>query len=73
MARTSPKLSRSFHCGIPTIILSGELANAELPWLPGVPVLPLSKPAEPELLLRSVRLFVQFQRETRLPSARLTA
>lgn len=48
------------HC-IPTILLSGELANAEMPWMPGVPVLPLSKPADPELLLKAVETFGEFE------------
>jgi DNA-binding response OmpR family regulator len=49
------------HC-IPTILLSGQLANSEMPWMPGVPVLPLSKPADPEVLLKAVETFSEFER-----------
>lgn len=49
------------HC-VPTILLSGDLANAEVPWMPGVPVLPLSKPTDPELLLKAVETFGEFER-----------
>lgn len=49
------------HC-IPTILLSGQLANSEMPWMPGVPVLPLPKPADPELLLKAVETFSEFER-----------
>lgn len=48
------------HC-VPTILLSGDLANAEVPWMPGVPVLPLSKPTDPELLLKAVETFSAFE------------
>lgn len=50
---------------VPTIILSGELANAEVPWLPGAPLLPLSKPFKPEILLKSVAVFAELQRFVR--------
>jgi two-component system CheB/CheR fusion protein len=50
---------------VPTIILSGELANAEVPWLPGAPLLPLSKPVSPEILLKSVAVFAELQRFVR--------
>lgn len=49
------------HC-VPTILLSGQLANSEVPWMPGVPVLPLAKPADPELLLKAVETFSEFER-----------
>lgn len=49
------------HC-VPTILLSGQLANSEMPWMPGVPVLPLAKPADPELLLKAVETFGEFER-----------
>jgi DNA-binding response OmpR family regulator len=49
------------HC-VPTILLSGQLANSEVPWMPGVPVLPLSKPADPEVLLKAIETFSEFER-----------
>lgn len=45
---------------VPTIILSGDLPNAEVPWMPGVPVLPMAKPVDPELLCKAVQTFMDF-------------
>ncbi|HLY52026.1 MAG TPA: response regulator [Steroidobacteraceae bacterium] len=42
---------------VPTIFLSGELANAGLPWLPGAPLLFIAKPADPEVLLKAIESF----------------
>jgi two-component system CheB/CheR fusion protein len=47
---------------VPVIILSAELSNAQIPWLPGMPVLPIAKPVEPEVLLKAVEIFVAFHR-----------
>lgn len=58
---------RSIGYPVPTIILSAELPNAAIPWLPGVPLLPLAKPVAPQLLLKAIELFVAFQRFARTP------
>lgn len=50
---------------VPTIILSGNLPNAEVPWMPGVPVLPMAKPVDPELLCKAVQTFMDFGRFAR--------
>jgi len=42
---------------VPTIFLSGELANAAMPWLPGTPLLFIAKPVDPEVLLKVVESF----------------
>jgi len=42
---------------VPTIVLSGELANAGMPWLPGAPLLFIAKPVDPEVLLKVVESF----------------
>jgi DNA-binding response OmpR family regulator len=47
---------------VPTIFLSGELANAGMPWLPGAPLLFIAKPADPEGLLRAVESFAALGR-----------
>lgn len=47
---------------VPTIILSGNLPNAEVPWMPGVPVLPMAKPVDPDLLCKAVQTFIDFGR-----------
>ncbi|MFO1427974.1 MAG: response regulator [Steroidobacteraceae bacterium] len=49
----------------PTIILSAELINAGMPWLPGTPMLPVSKPVAPDLLLKAVAVFAEFGRYAR--------
>jgi two-component system CheB/CheR fusion protein len=43
--------------GVPTIVLSAELANAAVPWIPGVPLFCVWKPIDPEVLLRVVSSF----------------
>ena len=47
---------------VPTIILSGNLPSAEVPWMPGVPVLPMAKPVDPDLLCKAVQTFMDFGR-----------
>lgn len=56
---------------VPTIILSGNLPNAEVPWMPGVPVLPMAKPVEPELLCKAVETFMDFGRYVALRRRRM--
>jgi two-component system CheB/CheR fusion protein len=46
----------------PTILLSGDLPDAALPWLPGAPLWPMSKDVRPEELVRAVELFCSLQR-----------
>ena len=56
---------------IPTIVLSGELANAAVPWLPGAPLFCVWKPANPEVLLKVVGAFAtlgSFLRPRSLPA-----
>ena len=47
---------------VPTIFLSGELANAGMPWLPGAPLLFIAKPLDPEVLLKVVESFATLGR-----------
>lgn len=47
---------------VPTIFLSGELANAGLPWLPGAPLLFIAKPVDPEVLMKAVKSFAALGR-----------
>jgi DNA-binding response OmpR family regulator len=54
---TVEALCRALHESLPTILLSGELANAALPWVPGAPLWPMAKPAQPDLLVRAVETF----------------
>jgi DNA-binding response OmpR family regulator len=54
---TVEALCRALHDSLPTILLSGELANATLPWVPGAPLWPMAKPAQPDLLVHAVEIF----------------
>jgi DNA-binding response OmpR family regulator len=54
---TVEALCRALNEALPTIMLSGELANASLPWLPGAPFWPMAKPADPERLVHAVEAF----------------
>jgi CheY-like chemotaxis protein len=47
---------------VPTIILTGDPANAEVPWLADAPVWLARKPLAPETLLAALPSFVAFRR-----------
>jgi two-component system, chemotaxis family, CheB/CheR fusion protein len=61
-ADVAQEICRSLGHVVPTIFLSGELANAALPWLPGAPLLFAAKPADPEILLEVVGSFAALGR-----------
>lgn len=68
---TVEALCRALHEPLPTILLSGELADATLPWVPGAPFWPMAKPAQPGLLVRAVEAFAdlhQWSLAQRLPA-----
>jgi two-component system CheB/CheR fusion protein len=56
------EICRSLGHVVPTIFLSGELANAAMPWLPGAPLLFMAKPADAEILLKVVESFAALGR-----------
>jgi hypothetical protein len=47
---------------VPTIILTGDPANAEVPWLADAPVWVARKPLSPETLLAALPSLVEFRR-----------
>ena len=47
---------------VPTVLLSGELTSAGMPWLPGTPLICLWKPADPEALVAVVDAFARLGR-----------
>lgn len=61
-ADAAQAICRSLGRVVPTIILSGELSNAGLPWLPGAPLFCVWKPVDPEVLLKVVETFVTLGR-----------
>ncbi len=50
---------------VPTVLLSGELASAGLPWLPGAPLICFWKPVEPAVLVAVVDAFARLGRVIR--------
>lgn len=53
---------------VPTIVLSGELANAAVPWIPGAPLFCVWKPIDPQILLMVVGTFATLGRFLRARS-----
>ena len=58
-------VTRSLGCSVPTIVLTGDPANAEIPLLPKSPVWLMSKPADPDLLTASLVPLVELNRVVR--------
>jgi DNA-binding NtrC family response regulator len=47
---------------VPTIILTGQLFNAEVPWMPGTPMMLASKPMDGEMLIETIAHFAALHR-----------
>ncbi|MEO8019948.1 MAG: response regulator [Pseudomonadota bacterium] len=56
------ELARLLGHAVPTVILTGDPANAEVPWLADAPVWLARKPLPPETLLAALPPLVAFQR-----------
>jgi CheY-like chemotaxis protein len=56
------ELARLLGHAVPTIILTGDPANAEVPWLSDAPVWVARKPLPPETLLAALAPLVAFRR-----------
>ena len=50
---------------VPTILLTGDLANVEIPWMPGAPMILVAKPVDPNDLLETIQHFTALLRSTR--------
>jgi len=59
------------RCGyrVPTILLTADLANADIPYIPGAPIMLAAKPIDPERLLKTVEHFAALHRELDRPAA----
>lgn len=57
-------LARKIGHAPPTIVLTGDRSNAELPWLVNAPVWMVSKPFDPAVLLAGVESLASFHRRT---------
>jgi CheY-like chemotaxis protein len=55
-------MARLLGHAVPTIILTGDPANAEIPWLADAPVWLARKPLMPETLLAALPALVAFRR-----------
>ena len=65
------EFARLLGHAVPTIILTGDPANAEVPWLADAPVWVARKPLAPEILLAALAPLAQFRRAiAALPSRR---
>ena len=58
----SEELARLLGHAVPTVILTGDPANAEVPWLADAPVWLARKPLHPETLLAALPPLVAFRR-----------
>ncbi len=47
---------------LPTIVLTGNLSNAEVPWMPGAPIMMASKPMDGAQLIETVQSFSALHR-----------
>jgi CheY-like chemotaxis protein len=63
------QFARLLGHAVPTVILTGDPANAEAPWLADAPVWLARKPLAPEVLLAALPPLVAFRRAmTSLPA-----
>lgn len=58
----SEEFARLLGHAVPTVILTGDPANAEVPWLADAPVWLARKPLMPETLLAALPALVDFRR-----------
>jgi CheY-like chemotaxis protein len=58
-------LARMLGHALPTVILTGDPANAQIPLLSNAPVWLIRKPAFPELLMSALPSLVEFHRTVR--------
>ena len=64
------EFARLLGHAVPTIILTGDPANAEVPWLADAPVWVARKPLAPETLLAALPSLVTFRRAVAAASSR---
>jgi CheY-like chemotaxis protein len=64
------ELARLLGHAVPTVILTGDPANAEVPWLADAPVWVARKPLAPETLLAGLEPLVAFRRAVAAATSR---
>lgn len=63
-ADVAEALAKAIGHAPPTIVLTADASNAELPWIVGAPVWMLRKPFESSVLLAGVEALARFHRTT---------
>jgi len=58
-------LAQKMGHGVPTVILTGDPANAEMPWLKNSPVWLVRKPSDPMTLISGLWPLIDFRRAMR--------
>jgi CheY-like chemotaxis protein len=61
-AEVAQAICRCLGHVVPTILLSGALRSASLPWLPGAPLFCAHKPADADILVKVVETFAALGR-----------
>jgi FixJ family two-component response regulator len=56
------RISESLGYPLPTIVLTGNLSNAEVPWMPGAPIMMAPKPMDGAQLIETVQSFSELHR-----------
>jgi CheY-like chemotaxis protein len=64
------EIARLLGHAVPTVVLTGDPANAEVPWLADAPVWVARKPLHPETLLAALPPLVDFRRAVAAAAAR---
>ena len=56
------RIAETLGYSVPTIVLTGNLSNAEVPWMPGAPILMAPKPMDGAQLIETVQSFSELHR-----------
>jgi CheY-like chemotaxis protein len=64
------EFARLLGHAVPTVVLTGDPANAEVPWLADAPVWVARKPLAPETLLAALPALVDFRRAVAAAASR---
>jgi CheY-like chemotaxis protein len=67
------EISRRLGYAVPTIMLTADLVNAEVPWMPGVPMMLVAKPVDAAALLEIIEHFTVLHRSARLRRSQIVS
>jgi CheY-like chemotaxis protein len=60
------EIARRLGYVLPTIMLTADLVNAEVPWMPGAPMMLVAKPIDSTALLETIEHFTVLHRSARV-------